>query len=238
MADRAEIKVTLDAKQAKGEAARARRQLADNEQKVRDQLRRRRRQEDGARRSARKEGAPGSAIGIAGISAGVAAARGAVGKAVTAGALALGAFEGLAEAGAIGATVLTEVTVRPIVDTLLRDLLPELAPAIFTDELADRAEFIIQEKLKEYISDARRLARFEAITKQVARTQVVGVALDFERAGEGFTLSQGANLSENFVRAAARKNFLSEAESQRNQTAVAKMTRRGLVAAIGKAFGE
>lgn len=245
MADRAEIRVTLDARQAKGEAQRARRRLLDNERRVKEQLRAERQREATQARQLRGltaagRGARGGLLGLGGAVIGVGVGQVAglkpVAKALGTAATALAAFEAVTEVGVLGAEVTAAVIIRPIVSAMVEELLssfpgfPPAARAAITGVI----ELKVKENFAREFDRIRRVARFEAITKQVARAEVIDVAATFARAGQGFTIGEGIGLSENFVRQTERRNFLRRQETNRTTSALTKE----FIDAIKSAMGE
>lgn len=241
MADRAEIKVTLDAKQAKGEARRARQKLVKDEERVQKgiakKFRERRKAEDSQMRSV----LGGSVIGraaaerLGGTAAGSAMAKGGALRTATGAALGTAAgVAAVAETVLTGADVLSEALVRPIVESVVKKVVPQLFPHLNEDELAEKIEGQVKGMVRDFTNIARDQLRNEFLVKQISRLQTIETAAAFGVAGEGFTLKEALGLSSYAVRENERKHFLKQQESQRTVRGVTKTIIEGIAKGLGE----
>ena len=237
--DRAEVKVTLDARQAQQQARRAR-------ERIRRAERRAVREAADREQAAQQIGAIGTAArtggisGAAAASTGVAAARAAaanpgtaaaVGRAAaTVGGAAAVALGGIELGVAVG-ELLSEATLIPIIRRIIESL-----PGTLPNEEAIIASLQQEARnaVREAADEARAATRFEALTSQLARADVFPIAAAFGRAGQGFTVGEALLFSDNFVDRSRRDSFLARQEAARNTRGATDEVIRAIRAAFGE----
>ena len=226
MADRAEIKVTVDTREAEAKTKKAEDKLKKAEKRRAKLRERSKRVVRRAREGRGAAGARGGGFGR-GVVQGVVGGRvaGKVSRFAKAAKTGAGAAAGAAAAAALTVGLGIEAGIQAA-----------LASPEFLRPLLKKAglDAVISDEVKVAIDDLQQAARGEAVTSQLARAGFVPIAAQFARAGLAFSPDEAKGLSEQFVRASRRQSFLARQEANRTTPALAK----ALIDGINKGLGD
>jgi len=224
MADRAEIKITVDSREAQAEI----KKQEDALKKAEDRRKKLKQRADKVARRRRGQGAAAGSSARAN-KGGLSALKKVVGSRTAA--RATRSFGATAKmAGGIGTAVVvgTEIGVK------VAEVLPGLLGPFLEKATGGGISMAITEEVAEAMDEIRQIVRMEALTSQAARLKLIPTAGIFARAGDALSGAEAEVLGDQLVRESRRESFLSRQEARRSTEGITKAISRGILGGQGE----